>query len=79
MENQDLNYEEEVSVTENILIERDFHYCRANLFLNTFASLYVNKKKQSNLFRCKHIAIKKNMTQIESHRKMMKFVSFIKE
>lgn len=49
------------SVT-NIVIERDYHYCRANLFINTFASLYVNKRKQSRLFRCKQLAIKKNMT-----------------
>lgn len=49
------------------------------MFINTFASLYVNKRKQSRLFKCKQLAIKKNMTQIESHRKMMKFVSFIKD
>ena len=39
----------------------------------------MNKRKQSRLFRCKQLAIKKNMTQIESHRKMMKFVTFIGE
>lgn len=61
------------------MIERDQHYCKANLFVNTFASLYVNKRKQSRLFKCKQLAIKKNMTQIESHRKMMKFVTFIKD
>lgn len=62
----------------NIVIERDYHYCKANLIINTFASLYVHKRKQSRLFKCKQLAIKKNMTQIESHRKMMKFVQFIK-
>lgn len=71
--------EEQPSTLTNIVIERDYHYCRANLFINTFASLYVNKRKQSRLFRCKQLAIKKNMTQIESHRKMMKFVTFIKD
>ena len=71
--------QEEASTVTNIVIERDYHYCRANMFINTFASLYVNKRKQSRLFKCKQLAIKKNMTQIESHRKMMKFVTFIKE
>ena len=70
---------EEHSTVTNVVIERDYHYCRANLFVNTFASLYVNKRKQSRLFKCKQLAIKKNMTQIESHRKMMKFVGFIKD
>lgn len=71
---QDEPREEKASTVTNILIERDFHYCKANLFVNTFASLYVHKRKQSRLFKCKQLAIKKNMTQIESHRKMMKFV-----
>ena len=45
--------EEEPSTVTNIIIERDFHYCRPNLFINTFASLFVNKRKQSRLFKCK--------------------------
>ena len=44
---------EQPSTATNIIIERDYHYCRANLFINTFASLYVNKRKQSRLFKCK--------------------------
>jgi len=63
----------------NLVIERNFHYCKANMFINSFCSLYVHKRKQSRLFKCKQLAIKKNMSQIDSHRKMMKFVSFIKE
>jgi hypothetical protein len=59
---------------ENILIERNPHYCEANLFINTFASLYVNKHKQERLFLCKMFAIKKIMSRIESHKKMMRFV-----
>ncbi len=64
----------------NLVIERDQHYCKeTNNFINTFCSLYVHKRKQSRLFKCKQLAIKKNMTQIESHRKMMKFVYFIRD
>ena len=76
---QDLQESQRITHSSCILIERNYHYCLVNLFVNTFASLYVNKKKQDRLFRCKHLAIKKNMTQIESHKKMMKFVSYIKE
>ena len=60
-------------------MERNIHYCQANLFVNTFASLYVNKHKQERLFKCKHFAIKKIMSQIESHKKMMRFVKYIRE
>lgn len=70
---------EQATTVTNIVIERDYHYCKANLFVNTFASLYIHKRKQSRLFKCKQLAIKKNMTQIESHRKMMKFVSFLRD
>ena len=34
-----------ITMSSNILIERNYHYCLVNLFVNTFASLYVNKKK----------------------------------
>mmetsp|Transcript_15009 Transcript_15009/g.18966 ORF Transcript_15009/g.18966 Transcript_15009/m.18966 type:complete len:146 (+) Transcript_15009:1309-1746(+) len=44
---------EQKSTVTNILIERDFHYCKANMFINTFASLYVHKRKQSRLFKCR--------------------------
>ena len=53
---------EEISTATNIIIERDYHYCVANMFKNTYASLYINKRKQSRLFKCKQLAIKKNMT-----------------
>lgn len=46
----------------NLIIERDEHYCKANMFVNTFCSLYVHKRKQSRLFKCKQLAIKKNMS-----------------
>lgn len=59
------------------MIERDFHYCQAEKFVHIFASLIINKRKQNRLFLCKHLAIKKNMTQIKSHRKMKKFVEYL--
>ena len=58
----ELNDQQVVTQSSCILIERNYHYCLVNLFVNTYASLYVNKKKQDRLFRCKHLAIKKNMT-----------------
>ena len=66
------------TMTNNILLERNYHYCKINLFQNTLASLYVSKRKQDRLFKCKHLAIKKNMTEIEAHRKMIKFCTFVK-
>ena len=44
--------QEQPSEAINVIIERAYHYCRANMFINTFASLYVNKRKQKRLFRC---------------------------
>ena len=67
-----------VTSTVNILLERNYHYCKINLFQNSLASLYVSRKKQEKLFKCKHLAIKKNMTEIEAHRKMLKFCTFVK-
>ena len=67
-----------VTMTNNILLERNYHYCKINLFQNSLASLYVSKRKQDRLFKCKHLAIKKNMTEIEAHRKMIKFCTFVK-
>ena len=68
-----------VEGAEGILIERNYHHCQVSLFLNTFASLYVNRRKQHRLLTCKHLAIKKNMTAIEASQKMGKFVNFIRE
>ena len=44
IEFQDETVEAPSNVT-NIVIERDYHYCSPHLFKNTFASLYVNKRK----------------------------------
>ncbi len=62
----------------HILMERNYHYCRINLFVNTLASMFVSRKKNLVLTNCKKIQIKKQMTLLESHRVMQKFCNFVR-
>lgn len=67
------------TATKHILIERNFHYCQINLFLNTLASLYVSESKREKLLLCKYLEMKKKMTVLEGHKKMLKFCKFVRE
>ena len=66
------------TATSNILIERNYHYCKINQFTNQLASLYASKSKQEKLFMCKYYDIKKKMTLLETHKKMLKFCAYVK-
>ena len=39
----------------HLLTERNYHYCKINLFINTLASMYVSRKKNLVLTNCKKI------------------------
>jgi len=64
--------------TKNILIERNYHYCKINAFTKQLSQLYVSPSKQEKLFMCKYYDIKKKMTLLETHKKMLKFCAYVK-
>ncbi len=69
-----------INVTNHgILIERSQHYCKIKGFTASLAQLYSNSQLNEKLFMCKDLDIKKKMSQIEAHKKVLKFCQHIKK
>jgi hypothetical protein len=63
------------TVTRDILIERNSHYCKVNHFLPNLAYLF---KAQSELLLCsKYLDVDKKVYFLQAHKKMLKFCKSI--
>lgn len=59
----------------NLLLERNYHFCRVKGFLDSLATLYVSEEPEAHdkLFLCKELSIDRKLSSLEAHKKMMKF------
>ena len=66
-------------MSKNILTERSYHYCKANLFTDTIAGLYVSEDpvNQDKLFQSKYLEVSKKMSKIEAHIKVQRFCKYV--
>lgn len=63
------------TITRDILIERNSHYCKVNHFLPNLAHLF---KSQSELLLCsQYLDVDKKVHFLQAHKKMLKFCKSI--
>lgn len=59
----------------NLILERDYHYCRIKNFTDSLVSLFSaeSDEQKDKLLLCKYLELTQKLTVIEAHKKMVKF------
>ena len=72
-----MNRKPAAATTKNLVIERGQHYCKIKDFVSNFANMYASENQDihDKLLLCKDLDIKKKMSQMEAHKKVLKFCS----
>lgn len=78
--NKRMNRKPQATTTKSLLIERGQHYCKIKDFTKNLAVMYdhESEEQQNKLLLCKDLDIKKKMSYMESHKKVLKFCTQVK-
>ena len=63
------------TTVQDILIERDYHYCKIKDFTQNMGTAFC--EKSDRLFTCKYLEIDKKFMRIKAHKQVLKFCKFI--
>lgn len=74
------NVKKQTVSTANLLIERNYHYCRIKNFANSISTQFSSEDQtqQDNLLLCKDLEINKKLSYLDGHKKMIKFCQHIR-